>query len=366
MNDKKILVFSATPNPDLENILTSGNFHFEIAFLPNTLIELAHRQRPQAVLVDVTVLENGLEAIHALREDTKTAFLPIVAIIHKDKAVIETILEAGVDDFVYYPLEALEVQTRLHSVIQGGHARKTNGEIMHITTHSMNGIVDLLTHDFRNPSGITLSSLQLVLEILQDEPDVYPPEIAVLMRHSLFAAQRQAFLLEDMLDVFRLDMNELPIVLEPVSIVPLLEKAAEYIREAGKYNNITIEVRSDAQLPPPLADAVLLGRVINAALDTSLKFCMPGKTIVVEAMEENGGVSIQVIDPGRPVLPPYDQDRFFELEFQNEARTEGSRSSVAMGMPFCYLAIKRMNGEVSIHTDQTSSLTTLRLWLPTH
>ncbi len=363
MNTIKILVYS--PTPDLENILTTGHFDFEVAHLPNTLIELAHRHRPQAVLVDATNLETALEAIHALRQDTLTAFLPIVAFVPRDRATMEAILEAGVNDFVCPPLESLEIETRLRTVFQSGHSPKMADEILRITSHSMNGIVDLLTHDFRNPSGITLSSLQLVLEILQDTPEAYPPEVIVLMRHSLFAAQRQAFLTEDLLDAFRLDMDELPLTIESVSLVPLLEKASDYVREAGRYNNITIELRPATQIPPILVDAALLGRALTAALDTSLKFCMPGKLIAIETAEENNGVAIRIIDPGRPVLPPFDQERFFQLEFQNEARMQSSRSSVAMGMPFCYLAIKRMNGEIDIHTDQTSGLTTMRIWLPT-
>ncbi len=363
MNTIKILVYS--PTPDLENTLNAGHFDFEVAIVPNTLIDLAHRHRPQAVLVDATHLEAGLEAIQILRQDTLTAFLPIVAVVQKDATAIEATLAAGVDDVVCPPLESLEIKTRLRSVIQSGHSPKMADEILRLTSHSMNGIVDLLTHDFRNPSGITTSSLQLVLEILQDTPDVYPPEVLILMRHSLFAAQRQAFLTEDLLDAFRLDINEMPMTIESVSLVPLLEKTGEYIREAGKYNNITIEVHAAAQIPPISVDAMLLGRALTAALDTSLKFCMPGKTITIEAAAEDNGVVIRIIDPGRPVLSPFDQDRFFQLEFQNEARIQSSRSSVAMGMPFCYLAIKRMNGEINIRTDQTSGLTTLRIWLPT-
>ncbi len=363
MNTIKILVFTATA--DLENTLNTGHIDFTVAHLPNTLIEMAHRQRPQAVLVDATNLDTGLEAIQVLRQDTLTAFLPIVAIVPKDRAAMEAILEAGANDFVCPPLESLEIETRLRAVFQSGHSPKMADEILRITSHSMNGIVDLLTHDFRNPSGITLSSLQLVLEILQDTPEAYPPEVIVLMRHSLFAAQRQAFLTEDLLDAFRLDIDELPLTIESVSLAPLLEKAGEYIREAGKYNNITIEVHSVDYLPPVSVDAALLGRALTAALDTSLKFCMPGKTIRIEAAAENNGVAIRIIDPGRPVLSPFDQERFFQLEFQNEARMQSSRSSVAMGMPFCYLAIKRMKGEIDIHTDQTSGLTTMRIWLPT-
>lgn len=364
MNDIKILVFSTAANPDLEALLKATQSQFEMAHFPNTLVELAHRQRPHIGLVDATDLDAGLEAIRVLRQDTQTSHLPIVAIVPKVVEAMEKILAADVDDFVFYPYESLEIQTRLRSVVHGGHSQRNNGEILHLTSHSLNGIVDLLTHDYRNPSGITLSSLQLVLEIIQDHPDAYPPEIEVLLRHSLFAAKRLAFLLEDMLDVIRLDMNQLPITIESVSLAPILDESAEYIREAGKSNNITIDLRPATHLPPILADSTLLGRVLNAALDTSLKFCMPGKTITIEAVPEKEGVSIYIIDPGRPVIAPYDQDRFFQLEFQNEARMQSSRSSVGMGMPFCYLGIKRMNGTIHIQTDQTAGLTTLTIWLP--
>jgi signal transduction histidine kinase len=360
MTDSKLLVF--TKDAATENTLQELGFQVTIEHRTDTLIEQAHHHRPHAVLVDA-MTEEGLAALRALREDTRTNYLPIVAIIPKESASMETILAAGADEFISPPLEKLEIQTRLRSVIQRGHVRNSS-ELLHINTQSMNGIVDILIHDFRNPLGITLSSLQLLLEILQDEPETYPPEVAVLMRHALFAAQRQAFLMEDMLDIFRLEMNEMPIVFEAVSLLPILEKGAGYIREAGKYNNITIELNLPTKLPRVLADSTLLERVVNAALDTSLKFCMPGKGIRVEVAGDKNGVSIFIIDPGRPVLPPYDQERFFQLEYQNEARLKSSRSSVAMGMPFCYVAMKRMNGDIRIHTDHPTGLTTLTLWLP--
>jgi signal transduction histidine kinase len=363
MEHEMILVHTSQAEPSLEKTLRETGVEWSIINGAEALVENAHQHNPRLILIDLTQhSDDGLRAIRALRADALTAQLPIIVITAPEDKLLAEASKAGADDFLYAPLRPVEVQARLRSVLLNGDAAKSN-RLFGFNVRNMLGMIDILAHDFRNPVGITFSSLQLVLEIMQEQSQTYPAEIVTLLRHALLAAQRQSFLIDDMLDTLRMEAGGFEATLAPLQIAPIVEAATAQAREIAQFNNINIVASVPPDLPQPVGDEGLLQRVINSALDTSVKFCMPGKTITLTAEAEADRVALKITDPGRPIQPPYDA-HFFDPAVQTEARTKGSRSTVGMNMQFCQLAMLEMHGGISITSDGQAGLTTLTLWLP--
>ncbi|MFQ5768785.1 MAG: diguanylate cyclase [Acidobacteriota bacterium] len=83
-------------------------------------LEMASRQRPDVVLLDVSLNDiDGITVAGRLRADRRTAGLPIIFVTgHKESRYKIACFEAGADDYVTKPLDFLEVETRLRAVLK--------------------------------------------------------------------------------------------------------------------------------------------------------------------------------------------------------------------------------------------------------
>lgn len=277
-----------------------------------------------------------IQAVHQLG-------IPVIALCEPHTRQVA--LRAGATDIVAAPLDTDELILRLQKLY----------------AVDITGALDSVTHDLFNPLGITAYSLDLALEIL-GETEATPPELLQLINNVLSANERLHFMIEDMMDYFRLFANRLPINYDQIDMTKLIQATAGRMEKIAKPNDIRIIVDLPATLPQLHADRQLLRRVINAALDTSIKFCQPHSLIQVTAAIQDKGVSITITDPGQPIQPGFQPTDLLGFSITSTAREAGSRSAVSFSLPFCTIAMQRMGGHVALTSDQ--GYTHLTLWLP--
>lgn len=314
-----------------------------------TLIDLAQQQRPKAIVIEVQPDNAGLDLIQALHHQRIVAVTP--------PQMRQAALEAGADELLTAPLDPIELRVRLRTLT--GFDPET-GQQVHFDLHDILGSLDILMHDLNNPIGIVAYGLDFAQEISAEEDAL--PEIEVLLDNMMVANRRLRFMIEDMLDFFRLQANALPVSTVPVDLTRVVNDAIRNIQKVAAPNDILIENAISPTQPRPLGDVRLLQRVINAALDTAIKFCQPNSTITINASTDKDHVTITITDPGQPIHPNFTPEQVMGLAHASQAREAKSRSSVAMSLPFCRVAMERMNGSIALTSEANS--TTLTLVLP--
>ncbi|MCB0166349.1 MAG: response regulator, partial [Anaerolineae bacterium] len=110
MNTPKSRILIADPDPDVSetlNLYFSANGHeTQIVSQANDIIKTARHWQPNAILVSTELTDkNPYQVCRELLEDTLTAHIPIVMLLHLDEryARLEA-LETGVDDIVTKPI----------------------------------------------------------------------------------------------------------------------------------------------------------------------------------------------------------------------------------------------------------------------
>lgn len=83
-------------------------------------VELLDREQVDVVLLDLVMPEqDGKETLQILRADPRHEFLPVILLTsQRNSHVRQEAIVAGADDFINYPLNRLELITRIHSLLR--------------------------------------------------------------------------------------------------------------------------------------------------------------------------------------------------------------------------------------------------------
>jgi putative two-component system response regulator len=107
-------------NRDLVASTLSGeNLDLRVAESGAEAIELLERERIDVVLLDAASLQDGASTLAALRADSRWETLPIVVLTsHRHSGLRQEAIVTGADDFIHYPLNRLELVTRIQSLLR--------------------------------------------------------------------------------------------------------------------------------------------------------------------------------------------------------------------------------------------------------
>ncbi|WP_435741379.1 DUF4153 domain-containing protein [Nocardioides sp. SYSU DS0663] len=182
-------------------------------------------------------------------------------------------------------------------------------------------LVANVSHELRTP----LTALCAVLENLAD--GVGPRDPASL-RAALDQAERLGGLVEDLLDLARVDAGKAPLTPEPVRVRPLLEEAVAEARVLGR------DVAYDVSVEPGdlvvRADPARLRQLAANLLDNASRHSPSGGTVSVLAVQHGERYRLEVHDEG-PGVAATDRDRVFE-PFGTLSAADGGGGGTGLGL----------------------------------
>ncbi|GGL32308.1 DUF4173 domain-containing protein [Phycicoccus endophyticus] len=164
-------------------------------------------------------------------------------------------------------------------------------------------LVATVSHELRTP----LAAQRALLENLVD--GVAAPDQAAL-EAALGQAERLSALVEDLLDLSRVDAGVAPLVLASVQVEDLLRRAAEEARVAQRGVRVLPRVE-----PPGLtvsADAQRLAQLVANLVDNAVRHSPPGGKVGVQARREDEDHWVLEVRDEGPGIPAQDAERVFE------------------------------------------------------
>lgn len=214
----------------------------------------------------------------------------------------------------------------------------------------------LLVHDLKNPLASIVGSVGPVAAGLTG--DLNEAQARFLGRAE-GAARDMLRLIEELLDVERLEAGALPLDRAWVNAGALLRERAAEVEGQAQQRKHHIVVDIQEPLPQVLADEGLLSRVVENLLSNALKFTPEGGSIRVGARGVDDHLELEVSDSG-PGVPVADRDRIFE----KFARLQGMRARGAgLGLTLCKMAVEAHGGQIEV-SDGPEGGALFRIELP--
>jgi signal transduction histidine kinase len=229
-----------------------------------------------------------------------------------------------------------------------------------------------MVHDLRNPIAAIYTSLQLM-----DQEVAGPllPAQRSILEVAGYNTQKALKLVNNILDVSRLESGRMPLERAPVSLADLIAETLQAQSPLAANKDLRLESDVPPMLSPVWADAGLIEQVLQNLVDNAIKFAPTGGLVRVTvkpgngeiARQENGQDSsdshlcVSVSDDG-PGVPPELQSRLFQKFVTGRHLGSGS----GLGLAFCKLAVEAHGERIWVQSEpgQGTTFTTFTFTLP--
>jgi signal transduction histidine kinase len=179
-------------------------------------------------------------------------------------------------------------------------------------------LVANVSHELKTP----ISALRAHLENLLDGVEQPDPETLQIM---LVQSERLGRLVDQLLDLSRLESGDVPLEREPVELAPLVSQVFSEIQVARPDPGVTLADELPGDLPSVFADRERVHQVLFNLLDNAVRFTPLGGRVTVTASSHNGSVDVVVADTGPGISSehlPRVFERFYRVD-QSRSRDDG-------------------------------------------
>lgn len=184
-------------------------------------------------------------------------------------------------------------------------------------------LVANISHDLKTP----LTSIQGYIETLLLKADSLSAEERKKYHERILTGTgRLINLVEQLLELSRLEAKEIALKREPFSVAELVQDVVQKFQPQAERKKIRLRTIFPTELPPVFADIAMIERALQNLIDNALEYTPEIGVVTVELAQNDGNIVLNVSDTGRGISEA-DLPRVFERFY----RAEKSRSRISGG-----------------------------------
>lgn len=218
----------------------------------------------------------------------------------------------------------------------------------HAIERMKNEFVSVVSHELRTPLAAIRGSLGLLQSSKYDaQPDKFDHVLQIALRN----CERLIRLVNDILNLERLESGKVELTMEPCQVVDLARQAVEAVQAIASQSSITLEVRSTPVVVWAAADAIV--QTLTNLLGNAIKFSPTGSTVWL-AIELQHTPQPQVLfsiqDQGRGI-PPDKLDLIFGRFQQVDVSDSRQKGGTGLGLAICKNIVQQHGGQIWVESQ---------------
>ena len=351
-----LLLISARDDAPVRRELESLGYRTHV--VPNAAAACAFSSslRPDVCVIVATDGSRNEDDLFAdcrtLKHDLRTTQTPLLLVIgDQDPMAVARAVDAGADDVVTVGQNAALIDARVRALLRlksATDALDESGRRLRELEKMRDDLMQMIVHDLKTP----LTSVLATLEILGDG-DLGPvnEEQGRAVVDMRARGDELLLLIDDLLQVWRIESTSLPLKPEPIAPAVFLEELLREWEYRFRHESARVQMEVAPGTETIHADRGLLRRVFGNLLQNAIVHSPAPVELKLSARSDRRGVLFTVADNGTGIPREYHEvifRTFHRLPRPNERRVRGS----GLGLAFCRLAVEAHGGRIWVQSEE--------------
>ncbi len=214
---------------------------------------------------------------------------------------------------------------------------------------SKSDFLSRMSHELRTPLNAILGFGQLL------EISARDPLQSAHVRQILHGGKHLLALINEVLDLARVESGQMTVSLERVALRELLDECLTLVRPQAQARDIRLLDLTCAELLQVRADRTRLKQVFLNLLSNAIKYNKVGGQVSVGCLREAGSICVRISDTG-PGLTPAQQERLF-VPFERLDADDQQVEGTGIGLALSKRLIDLMNGQIGVESQADEGCT---------
>ncbi len=213
-----------------------------------------------------------------------------------------------------------------------------------------------VSHELRTPLNSIIGFAEVLGEALAGKNDPKDEKRRRYAANIITSSRRLLDLINDLLDLAKIEAGRMELRVGPVSIADTLEGLLNLIKPLAEKQNIVLRQKTQPNLPPVHTDAGKLQQVLFNFIANAIKFTPPKGTVTVRTLllpdepdsdTDPTHIRISVIDTG-PGIHDDDKERIFEKFVQLDPGVTKEHGGTGLGLTISQELAELLQGEITL------------------
>ncbi len=224
--------------------------------------------------------------------------------------------------------------------------RRVNEELAK-ASRAKSTFLSMVSHELRTPLSVVRGYLSLILE---NKIGPEPERVRDALRVADKRARHLQHLIEELLDLSRIETGRLVLRREPVDVRKHVLETVEMFRDEAERKAITVSVTMAEDLPAAMADHDKVHQILTNFLSNAVKFTGDGGRVEIGGRSAGPWLEYWVTDTGIGI-PPDKVERIFEKFYQVESSDKRLYPGTGLGLAIVRMITAALGGKVRVQSE---------------
>ncbi len=306
------------------------------------------------ILMDITMPDmDGIEACRRIKAAPELQDIPIIMVTAHDEAkYLDEAFAAGAMDYITKPVNKVDLRARVRSALALKHemdSRKLAYVKLGEESLAKTQILSTVSHELKTP----LTSIFAYVELLTQPRDA----MALSESQQRYVeriqknARRLKIVIDDLLDVSRIEAGNLELSFENLEVLPEIEEVIQSLQFHINEKRTTVVLSTSSTPSYVKADRFRFSQVMTNLLSNACKYSPVEAIVTITVKELAGRTQIDVSDTGMGISDA-NQSQLFSKFFRADNSWTREISGAGLGLFITKHLIENQGGEIWVESEE--------------
>jgi two-component system phosphate regulon sensor histidine kinase PhoR len=202
-----------------------------------------------------------------------------------------------------------------------------------------------VSHELRTPVAAVRSAAETLRRAIETQPEAAPDFMEIIERN----AERLGHLIEDLLDLSRIESREFKLNVESMGLPAIARHVVALSQDRADAKGLRLSVAIPTNAPAVRADRRALEQVLTNLVDNAVKYCPSGASVIIRAERVDANLRVLIEDTG-PGIEAKHLSRLFERFYRVDSGRSRELGGTGLGLSIVKHLVEAMQGRVDVES----------------